>query len=67
MRIKNLAPNYLDNKIIDQIEIKLRAANHDNIGNPMVFETCELVREELAAINDEVVDKFNGIIRAKEQ
>ena len=45
----------------------MRAANHENLGNPMVFETCEFIREELANINDAVVDKFNGIMKAEEQ
>ena len=67
MRLKNMAPKFLDNKNIDEFEVKMRAANHENIGNPMIFETCELLREEIAAINDAVVDKFNGIIRAEEE
>ena len=67
MRLKNLSPDYLDNRMLDDYEVKLRAANHENIGNPMIFETCELLREEIAEINDSVLDKFNGIIRAKQE
>ena len=67
MRLKNLSPDYLDNRMLDDYEVKLRAANHENIGSPMIFETCELLREEIAEINDSVLDKFNGIIRAKQE
>ena len=33
----------------------------------MVFETCEFIREELAAINDAVVGKYQLIKKAEEQ
>lgn len=62
MRLKNLSPKYLDNRMIDEFETEFRAANHENIGNPMVFETYELLREKISDINEKVVNEFNGIM-----
>ena len=51
--------------MIDEFETEFRAANHENIGNPMVFECYEAMRERISDINEKVVNEFNGIMEAK--
>ena len=63
-RIKNLAPDYLDNRMIDDYETEIRAKAHESLGTSMMFDLCEILREKIADLNDTVVDKFKGIIAA---
>lgn len=64
MRLKNLSPNYLNNANLDDYETQIRALGRENLGMQMIFMICDHLREQIAEINDAVLDKFNGIIRA---
>lgn len=59
MRLKNLSPDFLDNKMLDQFETEVREKAHDSVGMPVIFEVCEHLREKISDINDNVVSKFN--------
>jgi hypothetical protein len=63
MRLKNLSPNFLDNRNLDNYETEIRALARESIGSPMIFTLCEYLREQIAEINDKVLDKYNAAIR----
>jgi hypothetical protein len=65
MRLKNLSPNYLDNRNLDDYETQIRALARDNVGMPMVFTICEHLKEQIGEINDKVLNKYNQIVEAK--
>lgn len=67
MLIKNKAPDYLDNKMIDIFETEIREKAHEAIGDQMMFDVCEHLRERISDINDTVLDKFNAIKRAEDE
>ena len=58
-RLKNLSPDYMDNKFIDHCENLLRIKGEDLIGEMMIFEMCDLVKELMARINEEVLSKID--------
>ena len=58
MLLKNLSPNFLDNRMIDQYETEIRTKAYESIGMQMIFEICELLREKISEINDKVNDKY---------
>ena len=60
-RLKNLSPDYMDNKFIDHCENLLRQKGEDCIGQMMLFEMCDLIKELMTKINDEVLDKIDTI------
>ena len=61
MRLKNLTPNYLNNQMLDKFETEIREKALELIEMPMIFDICEHLRECLANINDQVLEKFNLI------
>lgn len=58
LRIKNMSTKYLDNRMIDEFEVQIRAMAHESIGTQMIFELCEHLREQIGEINDKVLGKF---------
>ena len=55
-RIKNLAYDYLDNKLIDKYETEMRQKAQDSLGSYMIFELADFLKSELTEINDGVVN-----------
>ena len=64
-RLKNLSPDYMDNKFIDRCETLLRQRAEDCLGSMMLFEMCDLIKEKITAINDEVLEKVDQIVQAE--
>lgn len=62
--LKNMSPQYLDNKMLDDYEQEIRKKAHESIGMQMMFDICEILRERIADLNDAVVDKYKGILQA---
>lgn len=58
-RLKNLSPDYMDNRFIDRCETLLRQKSEELIGSMMIFELCDLVKELMTNINDEVLAKVD--------
>ena len=67
MLLKNLSLDYLNNNLIDEYEQEIRAKAHEEIGNQMIFDICELLRERIADLNDSVVAKYKGILEEEEK
>ena len=67
MLLKNLSPKFLDNRMIDQYEGEIRIKAYESIGMQMIFDICELLREKICEINDNVNDKYEKIQEAKEE
>jgi hypothetical protein len=60
-RLKNLSPDFMDNRFIDRCETLLRSKGDELIGSMMIFEMCDLVKELMTNINDEVLQKLDHI------
>ena len=58
-RLKNLSPDYMDNKFLDHCETLLRQKCEEIIGQIMIFEICDLIKEKITQINDEVLGKID--------
>ena len=69
MILKNLSPDYLENTMLDQYEIQIQQMAREMLGEQMMFNLCDHLREQISEINDTVVDKFNKIMeqRAEEE
>ena len=61
LRIKNLSPDYLDNKLIDKYEEQVKTQAEESRGAMMIFELSELLRDSITEINDEVLRKLDEI------
>ena len=55
-RIKNLAYEYLDNKLLDKYETEMRKKAEESLGQGMIFELTDFLKSELTEINDGVVN-----------
>ena len=42
-RLKNLSPDYMDNRFIDRCETMLREKCEELIGSMMIFELCDMI------------------------
>ena len=60
-RLKNLSPDYMDNKFLDHCETLLRQRCEDLMGQMMLFEMCDLIKEKITNINEEVLGKIDQI------
>ena len=61
-RIKNLSQEqYLDNALLDKYETEMRELAEESIGSMMVFQMCDLLKEKITEINDEVLRKLEAI------
>lgn len=58
-RLKNLSPDYMDNKFLDHCETLLRQKGEDLIGEMMLFEMCDLIKEKITQINEEVLNRVD--------
>ena len=64
-RIKNLCKEYLESNDLYRYEEALRERAHESIGAPMIFDLCDLIKEEITTLNDAVLNKYD-IIEEKE-
>ena len=48
--------------MLDEYETEIQAMARDMIGEQMVFNLVDHLREKIAEINDNVLDKFNKIM-----
>jgi|TARA_B110000285_G_scaffold101885_1_gene115917 hypothetical protein len=55
VRIKSLSGDYLDNNDIYRYEQLIRKTATESLGMPMIFTLCDLLREEIAELNDAVL------------
>ena len=60
-RLKNLSPDYMDNKFIDYCETILREKGEECIGSMMIFEMCDLIREKISSINETVLQRVDAV------
>ena len=60
-RLKNLSPDYMDNKFLDHCETLLRQKGEEILGQMMIFEMCDLIKEKITQINDEVLGKIDQL------
>ena len=51
----------MDNRFIDRCETLLRQKGDELVGSMMIFEMCDLVKELMTNINDEVLAKVDHI------
>lgn len=63
-RIKNLAPDYIDNNAMEVFENEIRARATDSIGQMMIFEMVDLLKERITTINEKVLGKLDAIEEA---
>jgi hypothetical protein len=52
LHIKNLVIGILDNNHINKYEEMMEAKMEELVGTPMIFEICDMIREEISALND---------------
>ena len=64
-RIKNLCKEYLDSNDLYRYEELIRDRAKESIGAPMIFDLCDMIREEIGDLNEKVLNKYD-IIEAKE-
>ena len=55
-RVKNLAFDYLDNKLLDKYETQMQKKAEECRGSSMIFELADYIKSELTEINDGVVN-----------
>ena len=55
-RVKNLAFEYLDNKLLDKFETQMAKKAEECLGQSMIFELADFIKSELTEINDGVVN-----------
>ena len=60
-RLKNMSPDYMDNRFIDRCETLLRQKGDELVGSMMIFEMCDLIKELMTNINDEVLAKVDMV------
>jgi len=60
-RIKNLSPDYIDNNALEIFENEMRERATESIGQMMIFEIVDLLKEKITTINEMVLGKFDAI------
>jgi len=63
-RIKNLSPDYIDNNALEIFENEMRERATESIGQMMIFEIVDLLKERITEINEAVLGKFDDIENA---
>ena len=56
--MKNLSPDIINNNKMDELEGLARKKAEENIGNMMIFEVCECLREQIAEMNEIILAKL---------
>eukprot|EP00347_Sterkiella_histriomuscorum_P009668 403340330 len=60
-RIKNLAQDIVDNNMLIEFEKLVSAKAEESLGMPMLYDVCEHLREQLANMNEKILDKLQEI------
>lgn len=60
-RIKNLAPDYIDNNALEVFEGELREQAQESLGQMMIFELVDMLKEKITNINEVVLNKLDKI------
>ena len=55
-RIKNLSPDYIDNNALELFENEMRERANESIGQMMIFELSDLLKEKILTINETVLE-----------
>lgn len=63
-RLKNLSPDYLDNNALEMFESDMRAQAEESIGQMMLFELTDLLKDKITEINEKVLKKLDKIEEA---
>ena len=58
-RIKNLATDYIDNNALEVFENEMRERAQENLGQMMIFEIIDLLKEKITTINETVLKKLD--------
>lgn len=58
-RIKNLSPDYIDNNALETFESEMRERAQESLGQMMIFELTDLLKEKITTINETVLDKLD--------
>ena len=61
-RIKNLSPDYIDNNALEVFENEMRERAQESVGQMMIFELADLLKERIMNINEIVLDKLDKIV-----
>ena len=54
-RIKNLSADYIDNNAIERFEEEMRERANESLGQMMIFELADLLKEKITSINETVL------------
>lgn len=54
-RIKNLSPEYLDNRTLDKLEDEMREYANENLENMMIYSMCDILKQYITDTNDQVL------------
>ena len=54
-RINNLSADYIDNNAIERFEEEMRERANESLGQMMIFELADLLKEKITAINEGVL------------
>lgn len=60
-RIKNLSPDYIDNNALELFENEMRERANESLGQMMIFELSDLLKEKITTINETVLEKLDKI------
>lgn len=63
-RIKNLSPDYIDNNALELFENEMRERANESLGQMMIFELSDLLKEKITTINETVLEKLDKIEEA---
>ncbi len=58
VRIKNLTPDIIHNNKMLEFEKLVASKADENIGNPMIYEICEALREIISNMNELILSKL---------
>ena len=59
VRIKNLSPEIINNNKMMEFEGLVRAKAEENVGNMMIFEICDALREQIQEMNEIILNKLH--------
>ena len=64
-RIKNLTPDYINNNTLEKFSDEMRERAQDSIGQMMIFELTDLLKEKITNINEGVLEHLDKIEEAE--
>jgi hypothetical protein len=56
--LKNLSPDIIHNNKMVELEGLIDEKKRENLGNPMIFDICEALRETICDMNEFVLEKI---------